>query len=493
VLNIIKHIRSDNGKKFKVQAIKEHADNELFKQVLLRTYSPLIRYGISLNQVPEFTHCSAESCMGLEKSLSELDKLSNRELTGYAARDHLGFVLSNTSEEVGEILLGIIDKSLKLGCNASSINSAIKKLIPETPYQGAVSYDEKKVAKLFAGHDCVSQQKADGRFTNVAINEGVVTLESRQGLPTNFQGTFDSLAQMEADYGSGLVLQGEMLVSGFEKDRYTSNGMISSLVTLGDKIDQEDEGLEKDLSKFEKRWGMTYRDALSLLRIELWDFIPMDIYLNSDTWEIPYSERMNTLNRLIDSLGSDRISFIESREVKNETEARRHFVEQLNQGNEGTILKSKSAFWKDGKPVTQVKYKAEITLDLKLVGANKGTATSKNANVFSSMNVQSSDGLLQTSPGGLKEAEMRHLTEELDSLIGSIVTVKCNGLSTDKEGRYSLLHPVFESFRDDKAEADSLEQCIAIHKASLALDELPSVHPGAANTPEKLYNQTNLL
>jgi hypothetical protein len=41
--------------------------------------------------------------------------------------------------------------------------------------------------------------------------------------------------------------------------------------------------------------------------------------------------------------------------------------------------------------------------------------------------------------------------------MGKIVKVKCNGLSKDKDGNYSLLYPAFMEIRDDKTEADSLE------------------------------------
>ena len=44
---------------------------------------------------------------------------------------------------------------------------------------------------------------------------------------------------------------------------------------------------------------------------------------------------------------------------------------------------------------------------------------------------------------------------------GKIIEVKCNGISQDVNGNYSLLHPVFNRFRDDeKTEADNIGEII---------------------------------
>ena len=53
----------------------------------------------------------------------------------------------------------------------------------------------------------------------------------------------------------------------------------------------------------------------------------------------------------------DKVSLIESIEVTTLGEAMEHFLDALERGLEGTILKSATAGWKDGKPTTQVKMK----------------------------------------------------------------------------------------------------------------------------------------
>ena len=72
--------------------------------------------------------------------------------------------------------------------------------------------------------------------------------------------------------------------------------------------------------------------------------------------------------------------------------------------------------------------------------------------------------MLRTSPGGISESDMKYITENQEALLGSIVEVKCSGLSQNKYGEYALLHPVFIKLRDDKNIANSLNECLEINK-----------------------------
>jgi hypothetical protein len=59
---------------------------------------------------------------------------------------------------------------------------------------------------------------------------------------------------------------------------------------------------------------------------------------------------------------------------------------------------------------------------------------------------------------------MTWITQNQPKLMGTIVSMKCCGLSHDNEGNYSTLHPVFKSLRDDKHDADSLDKILEIEK-----------------------------
>jgi hypothetical protein len=113
--------------------------------------------------------------------------------------------------------------------------------------------------------------------------------------------------------------------------------------------------------------------------------------------------------------------------------------------------------------------KIEIDTDLIIVGFNYGTPGTKNEHVISSLNVESTCGILKTSPGGISESDMKYITENMDELLGKIVEVKSCGISQDSEGNYSLLHPVFKTLRLDKNSGDDLDKIKEIDSAAKGL------------------------
>jgi hypothetical protein len=316
----------------------------------------------------------------------------------------------------------------------------------------------------------------DGRYTNIKISKDNVLLESRNGKETFFKDTFDFLIDLLKithktfflnELFDSVVLNGELVIDGY--DRYTSNGIISSLVSIGNKI-LEDKNYTKDLIKFHKSYNLTYNEMLKKVVVVVWDFIPYSYYLENKEYKVPYKSRREALQNWIKELNHNQIRFVESEEVSNIKEAFNHYYKALSNNEEGTILKGLEAFWKDGKPNYQIKFKPEEYYDLKIVGFNYGTPGTKNENFISSLNVESEDGLLKTSPGGLTEKDMKYITENKDNLLNKIVEVKCSGISQDKQGNYALLHPVFKRIRDDKNEANTLKDCLNISKANKHLN-----------------------
>ena len=198
----------------------------------------------------------------------------------------------------------------------------------------------------------------------------------------------------------------------------------------------------------------------------VWDTITVEEYFDKKS-KTPYHTRLDNAARIIEAAGSTMVRLIESKFVKTYGEAMEHFQEVLatevdGVPQEGTILKAYDGEWKDGKPNWQIKMKLEMDVDLRIVGFNYGTKGTKNENVISSFNAQSSDGLVNTRPQGLKEDMMTYITENQDQLLGKIIQVKCNGLSKNVDGDYSLLYPAFVAIRDDKDTCDSLESIKSI-------------------------------
>lgn len=446
IKKIFDEIANESSTNKKMEILKKYKDNAFLSLILYLANSKRVKFYIK--KIPLYTpKPNPES--KLEDVIDEVNMIRNRAVTGNNAIELLRQILIDLPADDAYIVERIIEKDCKIGMGTTNMNKIFPGLIEDTPYMGAKPFSPELAQKIFKDGPAYSQIKIDGRYCNAIIRSGDVELESRQGEPTLLEGAefLKELRSISID----CVLNGELTIDGIS--RYESNGIIASLVSIGKKK-AEGEDVSKEIAKFNKE-HMDYEVALNKIRFTVWDVIDVDAYFETKS-SIEYYLRFGTLKVMLIEKDIEMVTLIDNREVKTYEEAIQHFQEMLNKGFEGTILKSKKGIWKDGKHNWQVKMKLEMDVDLKIVGFNYGTG--KNAKVISSVNAESADGKVFTRPTGIDEKMMAHITENQAQLLGTILEVKCSGLSNDSEGNYSLLHPVFKGFRNgEKTVADTLE------------------------------------
>lgn len=460
IKNILDEIRSESGSNAKMDILAKYTDNQLLKRVLYYTYSKRLKYHQRI--IPEYTSGTSNRLTLLE-ALDILLGLSKREITGNDAIEVLRKTLEGCNSDDAHVIERIIDRDLKIGMNRSNINKVFEDLIEKTPYQGASSFKKQLADDILSEGEARSQIKMDGRYCNAIVDDGLVYLESRSGEET-FLPKSELMIQLES-FPDGYVLNGELTMDGF--DRNTSNGIVTSLISISTKL-REGEDVSDDIDNLNKRHRLEYQEALNKVKYTVWDMVTYDEYLARKS-KRPYDLRVEQLKKFISRTNSVNIEFVEERIVTTYAEAMEHFQSALARGLEGTILKSTIAHWKDGKPKWQVKMKLEIDLDMKIVGFNYGTIGSKNEHRISSLNVESSDGIIKTRPTGINEKDMDYITKNQNELLGRIIEMKCCGISHDNDGNYSTLHPVFKSIRNDKFEADSFETIMEIENMAKSL------------------------
>jgi len=459
IKEILDGIASVSGKKDKISLLTENKTNELLKKVIYLAHSPRIKYYIK--QIPEYTSDN-DSPETLEWALDGLKFLSDRVYTGAEASNWLSVLLSGVSSDDAYVIERIIDKNLKIGMD-SSINKCIPNLIEETPYQGAKSFSEKGALKLFEkGQAVISQVKADGTYRNAIIRGGEVELISRQGEVSTLTGAkfLDELSGFD-----DCVLNGELTIDGYK--RTIANGMVNSIMDIVEKAGErgEEETLKK-INAFEGKHG-PMADAFSRLRFTVWDMITVDEYFAAKS-DVEYHIRFNSLKKMLGLQGCVQIDLVETRFIRTYEEAMEHFLDTQSRGLEGTIIKSSHAGWKDGKPVYQIKMKLEMDIDLRIIGFNYGNAGTKNEHVISVLQLESECGLLKTAPGGMTEKMMADVTARQDELMGTVVQIRCCGLSETDKG-WSTQHPSIVELRSDKNTCDTLESCIEIENMAKTL------------------------
>lgn len=456
IKQIFDEIAAEPSTNKKIELLQSHKENILLQRVLHLADSPRVKFYIK--QIPAYT--STVPYIDLATAINMLDELSSRRLTGHAAVNHLTKILSSLNHDDANIIERIIEKDCKCGIGTTLINKVFDNLIEETPYMGCKAYSKDLVNKLLNKGPVISQIKMDGRYANIIISEGSVEVISRQGEPTILDGAEFIRELSTFDNSEYCVLNGELTMDNMH--RYESNGIIASLISIGKKkLNGED--VSSEIKEFEDE-HMPYEEALSKIRFTAWDKLSLSEYTNGAS-NIIYIQRLQHLQKILNGYKLKMVSLIDYRILTTYEEVMGHFKEALNQSLEGTVIKAKDGKWKDGKPTWQVKLKKEINLDLKIVGFNLGTG--KNSKVISSIDVESADGLLRTSPTGMKEKIMKFVTDNQSNLLGKVLEIKCSGISQNSSGEYSVLHPVYKEIRDDKSTANTLTECIEIDEAAM--------------------------
>ena len=438
----IEAIAAVSGKKDKaaITATLTPGDLEIVRWAL----DPTVTFYIAKLDAPE----AIGSDEWKEDEICLLQDLSSRNITGDAALRKVGFSLWELSHKSGELLRRVILKDLRAGFGASSVNKVFFGAIPEFAYMRCSLPKASNIKKWDWARGVLSQLKANGMFSRVAVDSGRALITTRQG------NTFPAgaLANIEADatwtFPDNTETHGELTVwfKGVLLPRSEGNGILNS-VMQGEPLPDWHE-----------------------VRFDAWDQIPLDRATPGGSYPDPYENRLARLTTQIAAGGKSSIMLIESRLVYSMEEAMEHYKGILAQKLEGTVLKHPDAVWRDGDSKDQVKFKLEVDVDLKIVGFNPGTPGKRTADTFGSVRCQTIDGLLEVSVSGFKRDMELYLHENRDSVLNTIMCVRANEVSPPCETNtlHSLYHPRVVELRKDKTEADSLQQVLDQFEAAVA-------------------------
>lgn len=433
-LSIINELASTSKRLEKEAILKREQNNILLQRVFKATNDPTINYWIK--QIPSYTQ--QINLQSLDWGVSQLEPLATRKVTGNAAIDHVSRVLSQLDDQDAEVIKRILDRDLDCGVQTATINKIWKKLIPEFTYMRCSLPTGVKLDKWDWKNGVYSQLKADSMFSNMDVYEdGSVVFTSRNGtvIPSS---KIQNLVDAAAMVTKGTRTHGELMVeeSGKVLPREIGNGILSSIAKGGD-----------------------FKNSNQRAIYMVWDQIPLDNAFSGAEYKKTYSSRYTNLVAQLANLGvQDSIKVIPTRVVHSYDEALEHYQEMLNEGLEGTIIKSQIGFWKDGTSKDQVKMKLEAVADLQIVDMNEGKG--KNATTFGSLLCKSSDGLLEVNVSGFSDEERQRIYDEWDQVQGKIIAVMSNCMMkpTGKSTTWSLFLPRAVEIRDDKTEADTLQQ-----------------------------------
>lgn len=136
VYEIITGLQAAKGTKAKSAILLENAGNIELNSYLRAVFEPTVNYYIAkmkFEETPEGDVANLGSWLNL------MDKLASREVTGNEARNYLQGVYNALNNEQRVLLKLLINRNIKAGVAAGSINKVMPGLIREVPYQRCLS------------------------------------------------------------------------------------------------------------------------------------------------------------------------------------------------------------------------------------------------------------------------------------------------------------------------------------------------------------------
>ena len=409
ILEIILSLRDESKTNSKLKILKENKNNLVLTSLFWWTYNPTHNFNISkLNEFSLVGDKTFDTDFQLIKEL--LTDLVNKKYTGNSARSHIDYVLSQFTKEYQELFKLVLKRDLKCGVGVSLINKAFgKEFIPEFKVQLANKYDPKK---KYSSTNWYVTPKMDGLRCFWTSNTPDI-LWSRSGKEfVGFESIVENL-KIISDKEKIDFFDGELFSK--EQDFCSIQGSIMS------NVNYTKEDKEKVIYNI---FALGYEKTI-----------------------IPTIAMQSVISRLSKLNLFDNIRFIEAELIPNDKEIIEEYAKKyVEQGYEGAMLRHDTFSYDFKRSDLLLKVKFFKEMDLKIVEIQEGQG--KYEGTLGSLKCTSDDGLISVDVGtGFSDNLRKHFWSNKDNFIGSLVEVKYQEESQDKEGNKSLRFPVFSKLK----------------------------------------------
>ena len=424
VIKIIEDLRNTSGTNDKIAILQKNKDNKLLKKVLLYTYDPFRKYGMSEKTLETDVPYNEPSFDIFEL----LDILANSNINDSLRGKTNSFLTSikfKNNKEM-ELYKGILLKDLKLGCNVSTINKVWKDLIPEFNVQLANSYFKEKEGFL-KGRTFILSTKLDGNRLVIIKRNGIIEFYTRQGK------LMEGLVEIEAN----------------------AKLLLDNMVYDGELIAENIDNLPSD-ELFRVTMTKARKDGIKTgLIFNCFDMLPLEEFEKGKSKEGCLT-RKTKLKELLDSLDLKYIVNVENLYVGDDESKIMKWLNWAKSNNlEGIMLQIADAVYECKRTKTTLKIKKFQDADLKVLDIIEGTG--KNVSKLGAITVQFEvDGKLYTCDcgSGFSDDERSLYYNNKELLLDKIVTIGFFEISQNsKTKEYGLRFPTWKGIiRHDKTE-----------------------------------------
>lgn len=435
----LKTLKDTNGSIAKKQYLTKSCDTEELKYLLTVLLDSQYALGIKKLRDPGRSVLGA-SLITFDVLKEYIERLQVTNLND-TLRGKLSVLLGSCTIETQPIIKELLQKTLKVGVTAKTLNEVFKGIIPEHPIALAKSPTEAEY-----NLPCIVSTKYDGiRYTQVKID-------------ISENGSIMGRA-MTRDRN---VMKFTKIENGIHQ---LLKGQVGSWV-----IDGELETLDEDFSKVQgivssNIDGGVYEDRNDL-KLTVFDLIRYSDYIG-ETKSKPQAERLKDISRLFMINKPDYLVEGQSCTVYSVEKVKELTDACIAKGLEGTIIKDPKASYKKGKTSAWIKQKAINDTTLKCIGitiSEQGKRTGK----VRALVMETSDGLIKVHVGSGLTDEMVELYTTKPP-INQFFDVLFNVVSQAENGQMSLRLPRLKGPRIDVKEADTFDKIKSQHIGKMLL------------------------
>lgn len=422
IFNELKNTSSTNEKK---AILERNKANEILKKVLLYTYDPFKKYGISEKILNELMDDVTPEDLPKTDTLYEfLDILASSNINNELKRNICASI-KYANPYYQETLKGVFIKDLRIGANTSLINKVWKGLIPKFEVQLAKKFSD---VKLKDNEDIFITEKLDG-IRCIMIKTGKkINFYTRQGKEIlglkEVENEILNCFNPEGD----IVLDGELLA--LNPDNLDSGDLYRATTKIVN-------------SKAENKTGVVYN---------VFDILGIKEFYEGKS-EATYRYRRMVLNSINNELQMKHIKIVPLLYFGNDHSKIHEFLSLVeSQGKEGIMI-NRDTHYQCKRNNGLLKVKTMQTVDLKVIGMEEGQGNF--AGTLGALIVDYKGNKVKVG-SGFSEAERRSIWDSrnfsVGSILGKIIEVQYFEESMNEDGAKSLRFPVFKHIRLDKNE-----------------------------------------
>lgn len=416
-------------------AVLGSTNAQAFLGLAKATYNPYVTFGVK--QIPDTVGIT-----GAENPWQDFNELlvqlSQRQLTGHAARDAIQEMAERfDSDEWNTFCAAVLRRDLRAGISSTTINKICKKTDYEIPIFGCQLATNSEGRPEMKGMKRL-EPKLDGvraLFTVIPSDSGVtVVCYSRNGK------VFENFTHIEDqinDNFAGLT-RGHM------------NALIDGFVLDGEVIGNTFQEL---MRQARRKTDAQADDSV----FNVFDIIPLADFRRGH-WNTPLEKRIKILENIrhvVDTMPNVELLphiMVDLDTAAGKDQLERYAKDNVNAGFEGIMIKNMDAPYLCKRSTDWMKWKPTITVDLEVVGVEEGTG--RNLGRLGALVCAGVDDGKEISVNvgsGFSDGDRDDYWTNRNVVIGRTAEILCDVITQNQDGTYSLRFPRFVRFRDDKS------------------------------------------